>query len=192
MFTGLIKTTGTVHTKSKKTLAVAVPLKFAKALTKGASVAVDGVCLTAVSQNKNIFSADILPETVKRTMINQYKKGDMVNLEFPTNEVHFHGHVVQGHVDGTAKLISVIKKGVSRVLTFSAKKEILKYVVKKGSITVNGISLTVIDIDAKGFSVAIIPHTWDITNLKYLKKEDLVNIEVDVLAKYAEKLYGKI
>ncbi len=191
MFTGLIKTTGTVHTKSKKTLSVAVPLKFSKALSKGASVAVDGVCLTVVSQNKNIFFADILPETWKRTMMNLYKKGDMVNLEFPTNKIHFHGHVVQGHVDGTAKLVSIIKKETSRILTFSAKKEILKYVVEKGSITINGISLTVTIVDLKQFSVAIIPHTWDLTNLKYLKKGDAVNIEVDVLAKYVEKLYAK-
>lgn len=191
MFTGLIKTIGYIEEKDKESLRISVPDKFISKLKLGASVAVNGACLTVVSANENIFSADILSETWKRTMFSDFKKGSVVNIEFPVGSASFHGHVVQGHVDGTAKLLFTSKKGTSRTLTFAASNDILKYVVLKGSIAINGISLTIISVTPKQFSVGIIPHTWETTNLSYLKKGDKMNIEVDVLAKYAEKLNQK-
>jgi len=193
MFTGIITNTGKVEEKGEHTLRVSMPKKAAARLMKGGSVAVNGACLTVVTFTKTgSFSADIMPETWERTMLGTLKKGDTVNLEFPLRASDgLDGHFVQGHVDGTATLKSISEKGESKILSFTASTDITKYLVEKGSIAINGISLTLIGAHAKGFSVGIIPHTWENTNLKYSSVGDRVNVEVDILAKYAAKLITK-
>jgi riboflavin synthase len=158
---------------------------FISKLKIGSSVAIDGVCLTVTKKTADTFFADVMPETWKKTMIGSLKKGNEVNLELPMKaDGSLDGHIVQGHVDGIGTLKNIKKLKDSTILSFSTQREIAKYLVPKGSITINGISLTVIDIKRGQFSVGIIPHTWKNTMLHNLKKEDEVNLEVDVLAKH--------
>lgn len=162
---------------------------FVAKLENGASVAIDGICLTAVNRDKNLFTVDVMPETVNRTNLKNLKNGDLINLEMPATPNSFlAGHIVQGHIDGTAKLESVTDDGNSRVLEFSIMQSISKYIVEKGSIAINGVSLTVIKAENDRFTVGIIPHTWDQTMFKTFKVGDIANIELDVLAKYIERL----
>lgn len=192
MFTGIITHLGTVKTKTNTSLVVAADREFIAHLSGGASVAIDGICLTVVVFDKDTFSIDFMPETAKRTNIQQLHESSLVNLELPATSATFlAGHVVQGHVDGIGKIKSIEPAGNSRLFTFTMEPELGKYLVEKGSIAVNGISLTVIDVGDDFFTVGIIPHTWENTMLHESKLGDLVNIEVDVLAKYVEKLLKK-
>ncbi|MDO8621518.1 MAG: riboflavin synthase [Candidatus Levybacteria bacterium] len=192
MFTGIITHLGKVAEATDTRLVIQTDKDFLKKLSRGISIAADGICLTVVSYDKKSFTIDFMPETSKRTSIQYLQKNSLVNLELPVNsETFLSGHVVQGHVDAVGKIKSIEKKGNSRIFTFSIPKNISKYIVEKGSITVNGISLTVINITKNYFTVGIIPHTWDNTMLHTAKVGDLVNIEVDILAKYLEKLIGK-
>ncbi|MBI1862540.1 riboflavin synthase [Candidatus Microgenomates bacterium] len=171
-------------------LTLAAPHDMFTKLTDGMSIAVNGVCLTAVGRtNPNLFRVEYMPETDKKTAIGTLKTGERVNLELPvTTETLFAGHIVQGHVDDVATILSIEDEGNSRIFTFRINRAIAKYLVNKGSITVNGISLTVIHAERDTFSVGIIPHTWDNTMLHQTRKGDKVNIEVDIIAKYVEKL----
>ena len=183
---------GKVMEATDTRLVVQTNKDFLKKLSRGISVAMDGICLTVISYDKKSFMINFIPETFKRTNIQYLQKNSLVNLELPANsETFLSGHVVQGHVDAVGKIKSIERKGNSRIITFSIPKNISKYIVEKGSITVNGISLTVIDITRNYFTVGIIPHTWDNTMLHAAKAGDSVNLEVDVLAKYLEKLIGK-
>lgn len=192
MFTGIIAQTGKISAITPTKLVVETGVDFAAKLAVGDSVAVNGICLTVVGREPADFSVEVMPETVERTNIKYLKPGDMVNLELPaTAGSLLSGHLVQGHVDGIAQLQTLICQGNSQVLKFSIPSELTRYIVEKGSIAVNGISLTVIETNANYFTVAIIPHTREKTMLGTIKPGDYVNIEVDVLAKYVEKLIVK-
>ncbi len=189
MFTGIITNLGKVTSKSKNKLIIKTDQVFIGKLSKGTSIAIDGICLTVVDLMKNSFSIDFMPETEEKTNIKYLKISDLVNLELPaTADSFLSGHIVQGHVDEVAKLETITEEGNSYILKFSIPKDLSKYIVEKGSIAVNGISLTVIDIGDNFFTVGIIPHTWNKTMLHTIKSGNYVNIEVDILAKYLEKL----
>ena len=205
MFTGLIQTIGEIAALERSGSQTRITVRaneIAKELKTGDSVAVSGVCLTALDIGDGKFSADLAQETLERTSLGKLKAGALVNLELPARaQDRMGGHVVQGHVDGTARIVSLekIKYRDDWRLVIEIPQELEKYVAAQGSIAVEGISLTVAAITSfpsqKGAQVeiAVIPHTWEATNLKALKADDVVNIEVDVLAKYAEKMaHGKM
>ena len=194
MFTGIIEEVGKVlrfdESGGNRRLTVA-STQLARELKKGDSVAVSGVCLTAVEITPESFSADLAAETVRRTSLSRLRPGSLVNLELPARAGdRMGGHIVQGHVDGLGTLVRLeqIANAEDYWLTIRIPAELTKYVVEKGSLSVEGISLTVAKIEADVVTIAIIPHTASATNLRSLRPDDPVNIEVDVLAKYAEKL----
>ena len=194
MFTGLIEETGHVvefrEVAGKRRLTVETR-GLARELKLGDSVAVSGVCLTAVKITGNRLSADLAAETIARTSLAGLGKGALVNLELPAKaESRLGGHVVQGHVDGVATLISLkqIEGGEDSWLEVEIPAGLARYVVFKGSIALEGISLTVARVEGRRIGVAIIPHTRTATNLHALKPGALLNVEVDVIAKYAEKM----
>ncbi len=192
MFTGIITHLGRVKEKTENSLVIETDSELIGKLTEGMSVAVNGICLTVVSHDMSSFTIDFMPETAKRSNIQYLQRENLVNLELPaTSETFLAGHIVQGHVDAVGKIKSIEEKGNSHIFTFSIPAEISKYIVEKGSTTINGISLTVIDVSDDYFTVGIIPHTWGKTMLHQTKIGDYVNIEVDVLAKYIEKLLRK-
>ena len=161
---------------------------FLKKIKKGASVAIDGICLTVIAKEKNTFSVEVMPETLRRTMLVELKIGDYVNLEHSVSaNTPLDGHLVYGHIDGTAEISSIKKEDNSWIFKFKVPEKISKYLIEKGAIAVNGISLTIIEPEKDFFTVGIIPHTWKNTMLKYSKIGDKVNIELDVIAKYVEK-----
>jgi riboflavin synthase len=154
---------------------------------------VSGVCLTAVEIEKNWFASDLAQETWARTSFSRLKNGAQVNLELPVRaNGRLDGHVVQGHVDGTGSVISLepVPGGEDFWLTITVPSELTRYIVEKGSLAIEGISLTVAEVDGVRVRVAIIPHTAEMTNLKLLRPGDPVNLEVDVIAKYVEKMVG--
>jgi len=189
MFTGIITETGTVASVSRSNIAIRVSTPFVRKLRRGTSVAVDGACLTVVAKDARSFTADIMPETQKRTALGALRRHDTVNLELPATPSSFlSGHIVQGHVDGTGVLEKIRKEGTSHILSFSVPRSLARSVIEKGSIALNGISLTVINASVSGFTVGIIPHTWKTTALHKLKRGGRVNVETDILAKYVEKI----
>ncbi len=189
MFTGIITNLGAVIQKKQSKLTIKADKSLLKKIENGTSISVDGICLTAVEINEESFVIDFMPETHELTNIKYLVDGDIVNLELPATPATFlSGHILQGHVDGVGRLEELTEEGNSRILKFSIPKSLSKYIVEKGSIGVNGISLTVIDVANEIFTVGIIPYTWDNTMLSGLIRGSAVNIEVDVLAKYLEKL----
>lgn len=192
MFTGIITHLGKVKEKTETRLVIEPEKGFMDRFEKGLSVSIDGICLTVVTFYKKDFAIEFMPETAKKTNIEHLTAGDIVNLELPaTGDTFLSGHVVQGHVDGVGIIKSITQDGNSWVFVFSLPKQLTRFIVEKGSITVNGISLTVITVADDTFSVGIIPHTWERTMLHTAKVGDSVNLEVDVLAKYVEKLVKK-
>lgn len=195
MFTGLIEEVGKVsaleNARGSGRVTIAAP-RITRELRQGDSVAASGVCLTAVNIDVGkSFSADLAVETLARTSFSKIQKGATVNLELPVKAgARLGGHVVQGHVDGTGKLLSLtpVKNGGDYWLRIQIPRSLIKYAVEKGSITIEGISLTIAKLVQDEITIAIIPHTYQSTNLKFLKKDDALNLEVDVLAKYAEKM----
>lgn len=192
MFTGIIEETGTIKELSKndKNALIIVECKEVLDGVKiGDSIAIDGVCQTVTEFGKNSFSAQISSETLSVTNFSRLKKGSKVNLERAlTLNSRLGGHIVTGHIDGLAKVKNIQKQSEFYNIKFEVEKNLAKYIVKKGSVTVNGVSLTVAEIVLGEFSIVIIPHTFENTNLCYLKSGDFVNIEVDILAKYIEKI----
>jgi riboflavin synthase len=183
MFTGLVEQMGEVRSAGAR-LAVSTPL--AAELQRGDSIAVNGVCLTAVDITPESFEADVMEETLDRSSLGRLKQGDRVNLELPLRVGdRLGGHFVQGHVDSTGTVDAVDDRDHSRVVRVSAPAGVLRYVVEKGSIAVDGVSLTVVDVDHDGFSVSLIPETLERTTLGSVGPGDPVNLEVDMLAKYA-------
>lgn len=192
MFTGIITHLGKITQKTDSRLIIEPEKGFLDRFEHGLSVSIDGICLTVVSFYKKDFTIDYMPETAKKTNIEFLQVGDTVNLELPaTGDTFLSGHVVQGHVDGVGTIQEIKEEGNSHLFTFSFPEGLSKYIVEKGSITINGISLTIIDIHKDSFSVGIIPHTWERTMLHMAKVGDKVNLEVDVMAKYVEKLVKK-
>ena len=194
MFTGIIEEIGTIKEFSKGNNSALIVVECEKigvneGIKTGDSIAIDGVCQTVIKFGPNSFSAQVSSETLNVTTFKNFKNGDKVNLERAlTLNSRLGGHIVTGHVDGPGKLKNIQKLNEFYNLTFETEKELVKYLVKKGSITINGISLTIADTTENEFLVAVIPHTFENTNLKYLKTGDFVNIESDILAKYVEKL----
>lgn len=195
MFTGLIETTGTVvsltPTDGALRLILSAP-KLAGRWRTGDSIAVSGVCLTALpAEDGNHFAADLATETVERTTLSRLRPGSVVNLELPTpSGAPLGGHVVQGHVDGTGKVVSLAPLHTDHAatdwrLTIELPEALLPYVVQQGSITIDGISLTVAKLTGNQIEIAIIPHTYGATNLHALTPGAEVNVEADVLSRYA-------
>jgi riboflavin synthase len=193
MFTGLIEIQGTVTSVKETGIGIGLSLKPVSAyeLVLGDSVAVNGVCLTVTKHNGEI-SFDVSPETMRSTNLGELKNGDSVNLERALLlSDRLGGHIVSGHVDNVGSIREIRKAGEYTFYKFDAPNDILKYVVKKGSIAIDGISLTVVDLDNRSFSVAIIPHTLTATNIWQKRIGDRVNLEVDIIGKYVEKLLDK-
>jgi len=199
MFTGLIQETGEIvstermagQSRGSITRITIKAESIPSELKTGDSVAVSGVCLTALEIDEHQFSADLAEETLKRTSLQRLKTGSIVNLELPAKaQDHMGGHVVQGHVDGVGSIVSLqkVKFRDDWRLIVEMPPELSRYVVPQGSIAIEGISLTVAAIERSRVEIAIIPHTWQSTNIRVLRDGDPVNIEVDVLAKYAEKM----
>src|SRR3954466_15659905 len=191
MFTGLVETTARIRRVDPEgdgaRLEVETPL--AAELAQGDSIAVNGVCLTAAEPAADRFKADVMAETLRRSSLGPLGEGDRVNVELPLRAGdRLRGQVVQGHVDGTGTVESVRDEGFARVIQIGAPPEILRYVVEKASIAVDGVSLTVTEVDEKGFAVSLIPETLARTTLGDAAQGSVVNLEVDVLAKYVEKL----
>lgn len=187
MFTGIITHKGKVTSNTNNEIAISSPI--ATKLQKGDSISVNGICLTVTKNDSQSFSADYIQETADKTSIAGLVKNSMVNLETPATPASLlSGHLVQGHVDTTATLKEIIQEKNQQTLVFELTENLSKYMVNKGSVTINGVSLTIIEVVGKQFSVGIIPHTWGATTFNELGVGDLVNIEVDVLAKYVEKL----
>ena len=194
MFTGIIEEVGKVLTvkeeKNNHRLTVS-SMQLGKELTQGASIAVSGVCLTAVEITPKSFSADLAEETWNRTSFSRIKAGAHVNLELPMRaDGRFGGHMVQGHVDGTGTFLALdrIPGADDYWLHIQIPPELARYVIFKGSLSIEGISLTVAKIEGTEVTVAIIPHTVQMTNLGSLKPGDPINLEVDMIAKYVEKM----
>jgi riboflavin synthase len=191
MFTGLVAGTGAVESleRGDDGVRLRVRTELAGELAPGDSIAVNGVCLTAVDADEGGFSADVMEETLRRSSLGPLAEGDEVNLELPLRAGdRLGGHVVQGHVDGTGSVEAVNEDGFARLVRIGAPTGLLRYVVEKGSIAVDGVSLTVSAVDGEGFEVSLIPETLERTTLGAATPGRVVNLEVDVLAKYVEKL----
>jgi riboflavin synthase len=191
MFTGLVETTARVRRVDPDgdgvRLEVETPL--AAELAQGDSIAVNGVCLTAIDPAADRFRADVMAETLRRSSLGPLGEGDYVNVELPLRAGdRLGGHMVQGHVDGTGTVADVTDEGFARLVRIEAPPELLRYVVEKGSIAVDGVSLTVAAVDQTSFTVSLIPETLERTTLGLAAPGRVVNLEVDVLAKYVEKL----
>ena len=171
---------------------LSVRAALAAELGPGDSVAVNGVCLTAARVGEGEFSADVMAETLRRSSLGPLEPADRVNLELPLRAAdRLGGHIVQGHVDGLGTVESVADEGFARLLSISTDPGLLRYVVPKGSIAVDGVSLTVVDVDDRGFTVSLIPETLERTTLGTAAPGTPVNLEVDVVAKYVEKLVAR-
>lgn len=192
MFTGIITYLGKISKKTNSLLKVKTELNFLSKIKKGTSVSINGICLTIINFNREYFEVDFMPETNNRTNIKYLQVDALINLELPVTPNSFlSGHIIQGHVDTVSKLTEIKVSGNSHILKFSISSSFAKYIVEKGSISINGISLTVTGAKKDYFTVGIIPYTWSHTMLHTIKLGDFVNIEVDILAKYLEKLFKK-
>ena len=191
MFTGIVEEIGTLKSISGST--IIVECKTVLENTRlGDSIAINGCCQTVVDMTSNTFSANVSQETFKVTNFSKMKSGDKVNLERAlTPSSRMGGHIVQGHVDGVATFVKKEQLSEFYNLSFEVSEELQNYIVKKGSVTINGISLTVAEIVGNVVKIAVIPHTFENTNLKYLEIGALVNIETDILSKYVEKFLAK-
>ena len=192
MFTGIVEELGRVVALERGTdsarLTVSGPLVTSDA-QHGASIAVNGVCLTVVEHGSGAFTVDVMAETLRRSSLGALRPGDPVNLERAmAASGRFGGHIVQGHVDGTAVIVERTPGDRWETVRFSLPQELGRYVVEKGSITVDGVSLTVAALDGESFTVSLIPTTLELTTLGHKAVGDPVNLEVDVLAKYVERL----
>lgn len=195
MFTGIIEEIGEVTAIKRGAKSCEVSIRgnvVFSDLKIGDSVAVNGVCLTVTSIDKNIFTADVMPETMYRSGLGTLAKNSSVNLEraMPANG-RFGGHIVAGHVDGVGFIRSMKNEDNAVWITITADENVMKYVVEKGSIAIDGISLTVAKVFKDAFSVSIIPHTASETTLLNRKPGDKVNLECDIIGKYVEKLIGR-
>ena len=194
MFTGIIEELGEVAALEKHAAGSRITISadlVTSDISNGDSIAVNGVCLTALDVSPASFSADVSPETLDRTTLGNLTAGSRVNLERAvTPATRLGGHIVQGHVDGRGTFISAIQEGDFWTVRIGFPTEMAKYLVYKGSVCVEGISLTVAALANEHFNIAVIPKTWEMTNLSSLKPGDAVNLEADVIAKYVERMIG--
>ncbi len=192
MFTGLIEELGKVKSRERfaggERIAVSATL-ITSDISNGDSIAVNGVCLTALDVTKESFVADVSPETLDKTTLGNLKAGSPVNLERAvTPATRLGGHIVQGHVDGRGTFLSATREGDFWTVRIGFALEFARYLVYKGSVTVEGISLTVASLASDHFEIAVIPKTWEMTNISSLKPGESVNLEADVIAKYVERM----
>lgn len=192
MFTGIIEEMGTVRRLNQSPNRCELELSASKVLEGtqiGDSIAVNGVCLTIIRLGEEHFTADVMPETLRRSNLGQLKPGSKVNLERAmAANGRFGGHIVAGHIDGTGKILAMQPEGNAVLVTISATPELLRYVVEKGSIAIDGISLTVAKVSHTDFTVSLIPHTGEETTLLKHRPGEIVNLETDIIGKYVEKL----
>ncbi|MEX2279714.1 MAG: riboflavin synthase [Acidimicrobiia bacterium] len=192
MFTGIVEAMGVVvdvtGADGDRRFVIEAP-RLTEGLRIGDSISVQGACLTATTVSDTRFGVDLVAETLSRTTLGSVQSGELVNLERAMSaDGRFGGHIVQGHVDDVGTVRRITAAGGGRRIEISCPVSILRYVVEKGSITVNGVSLTVASVDLDGFEVALIPHTLEVTTLGQLSESAPVNLEVDILAKYVERL----
>lgn len=192
MFTGIVEEIGKVQNIKKNVKSFVLTIegnKIFEDINIGDSISVNGVCLTVTTFTNNAFTADVMYETMSRSSLGQLKNGSHVNLERAmTAKGRFGGHIVSGHIDGTGKIIKIEKDDNAIWYTIAVKDNLMKYIVEKGSIAIDGISLTIAKVTVDNFSVSIIPHTVQETILSHRSVGDIVNIENDVIGKYVEKL----
>jgi riboflavin synthase len=195
MFTGIIEAVGTIHDiqYDQENVTYSILSALSGSFEPGQSVSHDGVCLTVINKPEKYHQVTAIKETIQKTCLAEWRIGRLVNLErsMPANG-RFDGHIVQGHVDQTGTCLEVLEDGGSWRYTFGYDATKGNVTVEKGSICVNGVSLTVVNALSDRFSVAIIPHTYQYTNFQQIKKGDLVNLEFDILGKYIQKLLGKV
>jgi len=188
MFTGIIEETGRILSAQRGTLKIAAE-SVTKGIKLGESISVNGVCLTVTKFTNDTLSVDTMLETLQRSNLGLLSPGDKVNLERPlTFGGSLGGHLVQGHVDATGKLVSTRWEGKAMIAKFSAPPEVMRYVVEKGFIAIDGISLTVVVKDSDSFQVSVVEYTRQHTNLADRRVGDQVNLEIDIIAKYVEQL----
>ncbi len=195
MFTGIVEEMGEVLARQHHNEGIYLKIKGDRVLgdlALGDSIAVNGICLTVAELYRGAFSAEVMPETLRKTNLAGLKRGDRVNLEraLPAGG-RIGGHFVSGHIDGTGETKSIKREGNALVMSFQAPEQVLRYLVERGSVAVDGVSLTVVSVEADAFSVSIIPHTAKGTTLGYRGRGDTVNLEADMLVKYVEKILGK-
>ncbi|MBQ7237539.1 MAG: riboflavin synthase [Bacteroidales bacterium] len=195
MFTGIIEEIGHVKSlhRGAKSFTLEVEADVVMQGTQvGDSIATNGVCLTVTSLTGHGFTADVMPETVQRTALGELKAGSPVNLERALSlQTRLGGHIVSGHIDGTGRIADRRQDDNALWLTVECDSRLLRYIIEKGSITIQGVSLTVARVDSESFAVSLIPHTQAATTLHAARVGDLVNLENDIIAKYVEKLLGK-
>ena len=188
MFTGIVEEIGKVTSAQAGNLVITAN-DVLPGIERGGSIAVNGVCLTVTDFNNNSFSVDVMPETLKRTNLGLLRAGDRVNLERPLAlDGRLGGHLVQGHVDDTGRVASVIPEGEAMLIRFESPPEVMHFAVEKGFIAVDGVSLTIVSKDASSFWVSAVDYTRKHTTLGSKQVGDLVNLEVDIIAKYVEQL----
>lgn len=192
MFTGIIEEVGKIKNISKTSSGILLTISADKVLRDcnlGDSIAVNGICLTVTKFDNDSFTVDVMNETVRKTTLYKLTQNSYVNLERAMLiNSRFGGHIVSGHIDGTGTISDIKKDGIAFIYKINTTKEITKYIINKGSITIDGISLTVVSVSDTSFTVSIIPHTMTITNLGKKKIGDMVNLENDCIAKYVEKM----
>lgn len=192
MFTGIVEEIGIIKNISKTSSGILLTINAKKILEDcniGDSISVNGICLTVTKFDSNSFTVDVMNETVRKTTLYKLSANSCVNLERAMlNNSRFGGHIVSGHVDGIGTIVDIKRDGIAFKFKINTTKEITKYIINKGSITIDGISLTVVSVSDISFFVSIIPHTMSMTNFKYKKIGDIVNLENDCVAKYVEKI----
>ncbi|MDR1615969.1 MAG: riboflavin synthase [Syntrophomonadaceae bacterium] len=192
MFTGLIEEIGQVHNIEPGAESIKINIQADKVLediAMGDSIAVNGVCLTVIGFDNQYFSAEAMPETMAKSTLNTLRKGERVNLERALRwDGRLGGHIVQGHVDAVGTIIKREKSDIAVIYTITASSEVMRYVVNKGSIAVEGVSLTIASVQENEFKVSLIPHTADTTILGSKKSGDIVNLETDIIGRYVERL----
>jgi riboflavin synthase len=194
MFTGLVADLGRISAidRTCEGARLTVDTRLAGSISEGDSVAVNGVCLTATGIGESSFAAEVMNQTLSATSLAGLRAGHPVNLELPLRAAdRLGGHIVQGHVDGVGSVVAVEEDGFARRVSIEAPEDVLRYVVVKGSVAVDGISLTVAELRDRCFTVSLIPETLERTNLGAAEPGMTVNLEVDVLAKYVERLVGR-
>ena len=188
MFTGIIEEVGRLKNLDGGRIEIFCE-KVLSDVKIGDSICVNGICLTVTDFAENFFAADVMPETFRRTSLSELQSGGIVNLERAMKiSDRFGGHIVSGHIDGTGKILNIRTEGNAIFINISAEKILLRQIAAKGSVALDGISLTVVDAEEENFSVSMIPHTRAVTNFKSKRIGSLVNIETDVLAKYIDRL----
>ena len=194
MFTGLVEELGKVKNMVRTSRSVRLTINASKVVSDvkiGDSIAVNGTCLTVVAYGEDWFTADVMPETVDRTVLSRLKTGDKVNLE-RTLRVgdRFGGHIVSGHIDGVGTISGKNTNDIAVIVRIAAEPQVMRYIVEKGSIAIDGTSLTVVEVGNGWFTVSLIPHTAGLTTVGLKSVGELVNLEADVIGKYVERLLG--